>query len=91
MTPHEQIQEKILSLQTALLSSHPTMPVLLREIHQVIKNDPALVTLMTPDEIAIIVSGLKVQTMTNISVTTAKSSVSKNKALSKVSNDDLGF
>lgn len=91
MTPHEQIQEKILSLQNALLEKHPQMPVLLREIHTTLKNDPAIVTLMSEDEIAIIVSGLKAQTSTQILVGATKTSAAKTKALSKVATSDLGF
>jgi hypothetical protein len=89
MTPHEQIKEKILSLQNALLESNPRMPVLLQEIHRTLKNDPAIVTLLQEDEIAVIVSGLKVQTSTVIATTAVKGSVAGRKSLSKVSVDDL--
>lgn len=91
MTPHEQIKEKILNLETALKENNPRMAILLREIHTNLKNDPAIVTLMSEDEIAVIVSGLKSQTMTDIVTSQVKPSAAAKKALSKVSTDDLGF
>ncbi len=91
MTPHQQLQEKILTLQSALLEANPRMPVLLQEIHRTLKNDPAIVTLMSEDEIAVIVSGLKAQTTTTLVTSAVKVSAKTTRALSKVSQDDLGF
>lgn len=91
LTQHEQIQAKILALQEALLEKNPKMPYLLREIHTNLKNDPAVVTLLTEDEIAIIVSGLQAQTMVQIVTTQVKPSAQAKKALTKVTTDDLGF
>jgi len=91
MTPHLQLQEKIASLDAALKEQNPRMPVLLQEIHRTLKNDPAIVTVMTPEEISIIVSGLKVHTATQIVTTTKSPSAASKKALSKVSTSDLGF
>lgn len=73
MTPAEQIKERILSLESALLSQHPTMPALLREIHTNLKTNPDVVTLLDESEIAIIVKGLQVQTKTEIATTALKS------------------
>ncbi len=89
MTPHEQIKESILSLQTALLAAHPSMPSLLQQIHSRLKNDPSIVTLLKEDEIAILVSGLEAQTQTHIVTNMAKPSAKT--ALKKVKSDDLGF
>jgi hypothetical protein len=89
MTPHEQAREKILQLESALLSSHPTMPGLLREIHTQLKNDPEIVTLLSEEEIHIVVSGLSKQTMTVL--TAAAKTSSTKKSLSKSTADDLGF
>lgn len=78
---HTEIQMKIAELQEALLSAHPTMPILLREIHTKLKADPAQVTLLSEEDIAIIVSGLKKQT--NVELTNApksKSTSSKEKS-----------
>lgn len=91
MDAYMQIQEKILALQNSLLEANPMMPSLLQEIHRNLKNDPAVVTLLTEDEIAIIVSGLSKQTQTQILTTLAKPSAASKKALSKVTTDDLGF
>lgn len=81
-----QIKEKILSLQSALLSSHPTMPTLLREIHQTLKANPDCVTLLTEEEIGTIVNGLKKQTATEIATTALKS---KTKAIKNMTLADL--
>ena len=67
------------------------MPVLLQEIHRTLKNDPSLVTLMAEEEIAIVVQGLKAQTLTTIVTAGTKVSAKTTRALSKVSEDDLGF
>jgi hypothetical protein len=91
MTPHQQISEKILALQTALLEAHPTMPVLLHEIHRNLKNDPAIVTLLSEEEVAIVVSGLQKQTQSTIVTAAVKPTVAAKKALTKVTTDDLGF
>lgn len=73
MSPIEQVQEKILTLQQQLLTSHPQLPTLLRDIHKQLKEDGEIVTLLTPEEIGILVSGLKVQTQTVIATKTAGS------------------
>jgi hypothetical protein len=73
MTPTEIIKERCLALQKAILESHPTMPVLLREIHQTLKADPEIVTLLDESDIAIIVNGLKRQTATEIATSALKS------------------
>lgn len=88
---HELITAKIAELQQKLLANHPQMPLLLREIHSVLKNDPAVVTLLKEEEISIIVNGLQKQTNTYLvqSMTSAKSS--KTKALKNTSAADLGF
>lgn len=57
-----ELREKVLALQQSILDRHPRMPTLLREIHTTLLKQPENVTLMTEEEIAIIVSGLKVQT-----------------------------
>lgn len=89
LTPHQQISEKILSLQSALLEQHPRMPVLLQEIHRNIKNDPAVVTLLSEEELAIVISGLQKQTQTVIVATQAKPSAAAKKALKNVTADQL--
>ena len=87
MTPHEIIQLKISELQLAVQATLPNMPTLLRDIHSNLKQDPELVTLLTPNEVSIIVSGLSKQTQTTI--TTSILSGSKGKSLKKISVDDI--
>ena len=87
MTPNEIISLKIAELQTAVLQTLPNMPTLLRDIHQNLRNDPEIVTLLTPQQVAIIVSGLSKQTQTTI--TTQVLSGSKGKSLKKISVDDI--
>ena len=74
MNQLEQIKSSIAELQAAIHEAHPSMPTLLREIHTKLKADPANVTLLDEEDIAIIVSGLKIQTNTEISSGTKKSS-----------------
>lgn len=71
------IREKLLSLETALLESNPTMPTLLRDIHTSLKKDPDVVTLLSEEECSILVSGLKKQTATEISTSALKTGAKK--------------
>ena len=87
MTPHEIISLKISELQAAVQATLPNMPALLRDIHQNLKADPEIVTLLKPEQVAIIVSGLSKQTQTTI--TTQVLSGSKGKSLKKISVDDI--
>jgi hypothetical protein len=82
----EDLKIKIASLQDAILNTHPQLPIILRDIHKALKDDPANVTLLSEEEIGTIVSGLKKQTATEIASSTLKKST---KALSKVTADDL--
>lgn len=86
------IKSNIATLQKAILDSHPQMPTLLREIHRQLKEDPATVTLLEEEEIAVVVRGLELQTNTFIAQSMTKtSSAAKTKALKNVSAADLGF
>ena len=67
-----ELKEKVAALQAALLSAHPTMPVLLRTIHTQLRNDPELVTALSEEEIGQLVNCLKVQTRTEIVTTASK-------------------
>ena len=86
MNLNEQISEKILSLNNALTSQHPTMPSLLQDIWKVLKANPDCVTLLTEDEIGVIVNGLKKQTATEIATVALKS---KTKSLKSIGLADL--
>lgn len=62
-----EVKEKLAALEAALLANHPTMPVLLRDIHSKLMLDKAIVTLMSEEEIQVVVSGLARQTAVEIS------------------------
>ena len=87
MTPHQIISLKISELHQSILDEHPTMPILLREIHQNLKLDPENVTLLTPQEVSIIVSGLMKQTDTTITTSILKGT--KGKSAKNMSVDDV--
>lgn len=74
-----ELQTKVLELETALKERHPRMPNLLQEIYVALRAQPENVTLLSPEEVAIIVSGLSAQTQTEFaaSVVSSKTSVSK--------------
>ena len=57
-----ELQSKIQTLDERIKTAHPLMPVLLREIHTVLRAQPDNVTLLSEEEIKIIVNGLMKQT-----------------------------
>lgn len=90
MTPQEQVKEKILLLETALLEAHPKMPVLLKEIHDVLKVQADIATLLEEDEIAIIVQGLEKQTNTELaSAIKTKETKAKKAKVAAITEEDL--
>jgi 3'-phosphoadenosine 5'-phosphosulfate (PAPS) 3'-phosphatase len=86
MTPSEQIAEKILALETAILETNPAMPSMLREIHTALRADEELVTTLDESQVAIIVKGLSKQTNTVIVTAAMKT---KGKAKSSFTLEDL--
>lgn len=74
MSPEQvyELKEKVVSLQNAILEMHPQLPILLRTIHTQLMNDPEMVTVLSEEDIGIIVSGLSRQTKTEITTTPAK-------------------
>lgn len=85
------IKDKIAEMNTALLSAHPTMPILLRDIHNHLRRDPELVTIISEEEIGMIVNGLKQQTKTALVTATVKTSktAAGKKTIAKLTVDDL--
>lgn len=77
MTPAEQLSEKVSALSEAILSRHPTMPTLLREIHTTLRSYPEQVTLLSESEIQVIVSGLSVQTNVAFAASASKPAAAK--------------
>lgn len=78
---HLQFLSKLSELEGMLLAAHPSMPTLLRDIHTQLSKDPEIVTLLSEDQIGVIVNGLKKQTQTELSGTALKAA-SKTKKLS---------
>lgn len=74
MTPEQtyELKEKVASLESMLLKQNPEMPLLLRKIHTQLAQDPELVTLLSEEDIGIIVRSLSVQMKVEISTTPAK-------------------
>jgi hypothetical protein len=75
------LKDKVEELKAALLERHPRMPVLLREIHSALLKQPENVTLLEESEIAVIVSGLKIQTDTEFASIVTKAAPSATKKL----------
>lgn len=87
MTIPADLEEKLTALEAALLNAHPTLPSLLKQIHTQLKNDPAIVTILTEEQIAVIVNGLKKQTQVELVTSSLKKSTTK--ALKYTTVDDL--
>lgn len=85
--PGLELKEKVASLQQALLDKHPTMPHLLREIYKNLKAQPENVTLLTEEEIKVIVNGLEKQTNTELVAAVTKTKTSSS-AKAKLNNVD---
>ena len=84
--PTTELGKRIQELSAALLTQHPSLPVLLRDIHKRLRDDPNIVTILTEEEITTIVSGYKTHTqITSIATQMA----TKGKALKNISVDDI--
>lgn len=92
MSLNLEIKTKLDELQAALLDSHPSMPMLLRDIHRTLKAQPDQVTLLTEQDIALLIQGLQKQTNTVLASSPKSSRAKSSKAaLSKMTAADLGF
>jgi len=84
------LENKILQLQEAVQNRLPGMSGMLQEIWNALKKQPENVTLLSEDNIQIIVSGLEVQT--NNKLVEVLSKPKKNGASAKLKNlnaDDI--
>ncbi len=66
------LRAKVHDLESVLIAAHPRMPSLLRDIHTQLRKDPEIVTLMSEEEIGILVRGLMLQTNTVIATSVVK-------------------
>lgn len=76
---HIEFLSKMNALQEAIHKQHPTMPVLLMQIHKQLKADPEIVTLLSEEAIGVIVKGLQIQTKTELVSTLVKQSKARDK------------
>jgi hypothetical protein len=87
------LREKVDALAAAILSRHPTMPSLLQQIHSTLSKYPEQVTLLSEDDIKIVVNGLEMQTQTHLAsqVSSGSSKSAKGIAskLTKLGDDAL--
>lgn len=74
------------TLEQALLAAHPSMPTLLRQIHAGLLKNPAAIHSLDDDQIAVLISGLKSYTATEI---IAKAPAKKKPAKENLTLDDL--
>ncbi len=58
MTPHEQVKEKIESLQQIMIAETPKLPSVLQEIRVLLGKNPEVVTLLEEEDIGRLVAGL---------------------------------
>ena len=89
MTPNDILREKVASLEQQLLSAHPQIPSLLRDIHNQLREDPDCVTILTEEEIGVVVQGLMRQTQVSMVENISKKGTGK--ALKKTTVADLGL
>lgn len=75
------ILNNIESLRIAIHEVHPTMPQLLQTIWKQLKDNPDCVTILKPEQIAVIVQGAEIQTNIKISEGISKPRANKKKVL----------
>lgn len=81
------VKEKLAMLEEALNQNLPGISTALRDIHTVLKKDPDVVTILTEEEVSVLVRGLKKQTNTEIAVSAIKTGTKK--SLKKLTVNDL--
>ena len=86
-----EIQTKLNALSEALLQAHPTIPTLLKDIHRTLKAQPEQVTLMSEQELHLVVQGLMKQTNSNLAAAAMKPVRAKKESLKSMTLDELGF
>ena len=66
------VVEKLASLEEALVSKTPGISTLCRDIHRELKSDPDCVTLLSEEQVSVLVRGLKHHTSTEIATKAIK-------------------
>lgn len=84
-----QIREKVAELDARIKGSLPGLPVLLQEIHKQLQKDPELITILSDEELGVIVAGLEKQTKTEIVSSSVAITAAKKKLKAGVSMDDI--
>ena len=85
---HARVLEKCQELEEALSTDLPGFPYILKDIHETLRADPDVVTLLTEEQIAIIVKGLEKHTGIVVTPAKAKKTTSA-KSKTPISASDL--
>ena len=88
---YHMVANNIASLDAAIKENHPSMPRLLQDIWATLNKYPEQVTLLSEDEIEIVVSGLEKLVDTDLAAITIKSATSTKKSKVPVTALTLGF
>lgn len=73
----DQVREKLLELEAAMVARVPELSSLLKIIHSQLKKDPEIVTILSEAECKILVSGLKEHTHTEFANKALKAKAKK--------------
>lgn len=88
---YQEVSDRIVELRDAIHSAHPKMPGLLQEIWKTTQSYPEQVTLLTEDQMEIIIAGLEKVVDTDLANITLKSATSGKKSKVAITTDSLGF
>ena len=75
----DRIRDRMAELEESLNNSIPGFEHILSDIHKSLRDDPEIVTLLDPEEIAIIVRGLSAHANTVITTAKTKPKASRKK------------
>lgn len=88
MNSAEIIKEKLYQLESKLKENVPNIKELLRDIHTSLKKDPDVVTILSEEEVSMLVKGLVKQTQSTVIDKVLKTKKSK-KELQQTTLEDL--
>lgn len=81
-----ELREAIADMATKLQEGHPQLPILLRKIHTILRDDPDTVTILSDEERAVVIAGLEKQTQIKLAEIAAPK---KTKSLRSMTVDDI--